>query len=163
MPAFMNDPYTWLILSFCIFAFIVYKGAKSALGTMLDKRIADIKSEIETAESLRVEAQELLAQYQRKHRDAVKDADTIIANAKKQADEVRKNAEDELEQTMARKEKQLRDRLSRAEAAAIEEIQSYAADLAVKATSEIITSKMDKKISENLIDTSISNINKNIH
>jgi F-type H+-transporting ATPase subunit b len=163
MPAFMNDPYTWLILSFCIFAFVVYKGGKSALLNMLDTRIADIKTEIATAESLRVEAQELLAQYQRKHRDAVKDADTIIANAQKQAEEIRKNTEEDLSQNMARKEKQLRDRLARAETAAIEEIQAYAADLAVRATSEIIASKMDGKTSEKLIDTSISNMNKNIH
>lgn len=163
MPDFLLDSALWLLLSFLIFAVVVWRMGKSALLSILDNRIKEIREEIETAENLRVEAQELLAQYQRKHRDAVKDADQIIANAKKNADEIRTQAEKDLTENIERKEQQLRDRLSRAEQAAIQEIQNYAADLAIKATTEIITDKLDKKTSTSLLDTSIKNISNNMH
>ena len=41
---------------------------------------------------------------------------------------------------------------------AVQEIRAYAAELAVKATTEIIAKQMDKKTNENLIDQSIKNI-----
>ncbi len=163
MDALLNDSAIWLLCSFVIFAFLLWQKGKGAVVALLDKRIAEIKSELETAENLRVEAQELLAQYQRKHRDAVKDADKIIANAQASADEIRRKAEQDLSESLTRKEQQLRDRLTRAEQSAIQEIQEYAADLAIKATSEIIAGKLDKKTSEGLLDDSVKNISKNIH
>jgi len=163
MSDFLHDPSIWLLFSFLIFAAIIWKMGSSAFTALLDKRIAEIKEEIETAENLRVEAQELLAQYQRKHRDAVKDAEQIILNAQRHADEIRKQAEKDLAENLERKEQQLRDRLSRAEQSAIQEIQNYAADLAIKATTEIIADKLDKKTSEKLVNDSITNISKNMH
>lgn len=163
MGALLNDPAIWLLCSFLIFAVLVYRKGKDTVLAMLDKRIDEIKAELETAENLRVEAQELLAQYQRKHRDAVKDADMIIANAEKSAGETLKKAESDLAEGLARKEQQLRDRLTNAEQAAIQEIQVYAADLAIKATTEIIIGKLDKKTSEGLLDASIGGLSKNIH
>ena len=47
---------------------------------IIDAKIDSIKNEIENAESIRVEAQELLAQYERKQRDADKEAEEIVKN-----------------------------------------------------------------------------------
>lgn len=163
MLEFFQDTNTWITISFVVFAFIVFKGGKGALLGMLDSRIAQIKQEIEMAENLRVEAQELLAQYQRKHRDAVKDAEEIIANAKDHAEHIREKAEKDLDEQMNRREKQLKERLARMEQSAIQEIQKYAADLAIQATAEIIAEKLDKKTNEGLVDDAIKGIGENIH
>ncbi len=159
----LGDATVWLLLSFIIFSVIVWRAGKQAFLNLLDNRIENIRSEIETAENLRVEAQELLAQYQRKHRDAVKDAEDIIANAQTHADEIRKKAEEELEEIMARREKQLKERLDRMEKSAATEIQKYAADLAIKATTEIIAGQLDKKANEKLVDQAIKDVGSNIH
>ena len=59
--AFLNEATNWVLISFVIFAIGFWKlGLKQMLGK-LDRRIEEIRKEIETAESLRVEAQELLA------------------------------------------------------------------------------------------------------
>ena len=71
----LHDASLWLLLSFIIFAGVVFKFGKGALLKMLDDRITGIREEIETAENLRVEAKEMLAQYQRKHKDATKDVE----------------------------------------------------------------------------------------
>lgn len=163
MDKIIHDPTAWLAISFVLFLFILVKKGRGALLGMLDNRIESIRSEIETAENLRVEAQELLAQYQRKHRDAVKDAEQIIANAEKRAEEITKEAEAELKEISSRREKQLKERLARMEQSAIAEIQKYAADLAIKATAEIISDHLDKKQNASLVDQAIKDLPGNIH
>jgi F-type H+-transporting ATPase subunit b len=160
---FMLDTHVWYAFSFLIFAVVAWKFGLKGFLNMLDGRINAIRTEIATAENLRNEAQDLLAQYQRKQRDAEKDAKSITESAKKHAEEYRKQAEAELEETMARREKQLTERLKRMEQSAIAEIQKYAADLAVKATSQIITEKLDTRAQEKLVDQSIKDLGKNIH
>src|SRR5690349_3157058 len=113
MLEILGDAHIWLVLSFAIFVAIVWKLGKDKFLAMLDGRIQSIRDEIKIAGNLRIEAQELLAQYQRKHRDAVKDAEKIIKTAEQQAEEVRRKAEAELSETIANREKQLEERLER--------------------------------------------------
>ena len=159
----LHDTSIWFLFSFLVFVAIAWKFGKNAVIQQLDSRIEDIRKNIESAESLRVEAQELLAQYQRNHRDAVSDAKQIIDTAQKQADEIRKKAEAELDETIARREKQLQERLARMEQSAVEEMRQYAANLAITATSEIIGQQLDKKTNEKLVDASIKEIGKSIN
>lgn len=160
---FLLSTHVWYAISFAIFAVVIYKFGKPALLGYLDAQIAKVREELKTAEMLRVEAQELLAQYQRKHRDAVEEAQGIIKNAEVHAAEIRKQAEQELDETLARREKQLKERLKRMEEAAVQEIQSYAANLAIQATAEIIAEKLDKKTNETLVEQSIQDIAAKIH
>ncbi len=160
---FLNDSGIWLLCSFVIFVTLVFKFGKDAFLAMLDARIEGIREEIKTAENLRVEAQEMLAQYQRKHKDAVKDSEDILAKAKKQADEIKKKAEKDLDETIARREKQLQERLDRMKQNAKDEILEHASNLAIAATSEIIADKLDKKANEKLVDDAIKGVAKNIH
>ncbi|MEZ5813444.1 MAG: hypothetical protein R3E13_01755 [Alphaproteobacteria bacterium] len=159
----LHDPSIWLLLSFVIFASLVFKFGKGALLAMLDGRIESIREEIKTAENLRIEAQEMLAQYQRKHKDAVNDAEKILATAKQQAEEIRKKAEKDLDETIARREKQFQERLERMKQNAKDEILEHASNLAIAATSEIIADKLDKKANEKLVDAAIKGVSKNIH
>ena len=159
----LADTSVWLVFSFVIFVYILYKFGKNAITSMLDQRFESIRQDIESAVYLRIEALELLAQYERNHRDAVKESESIIANAEKHATQIKKDAEADLAESMERREKQLQERLDRMKHGAIAEIQSYAATLAIEATKEIITSELDKKANEKLVDESIQNIGKNLH
>jgi len=159
----LQDTNVWLIFSFLILCFIMVKYGKNAVTNMLDNRIDVIKTELQTAESLRVEAQELLAQYQRKQRDAEQEAETIIAKAEKHALEIRKLAEAQLAETLERREQQLKDRLAQMEHSAIQEIREHAANLAVQATAQIISEKMDKKATDRLMQDAVTAVAKNIH
>lgn len=160
MAELLQDANFWLLGSFLIFGFICYRFGKSALIGMLDARIQTIRQELQTAENLRVEAQELLAQYQRKHRDAVKEAESIVSKAEKQALEIRKQAEATLGENMARREAQLKERVRNMEQAAINEIQQYAANLSINATAQIIAEKLDPKVGSTLVERSIASVKK---
>ncbi len=161
--ALLADGYTWYTISFLIFAFIIFKLGMPVVNAALDKRIEGIKKDLNEAENLRIEAQEMLAQYQRKHRDAVQESEEIIAVARESAESYRANAEAEMKELMDRREDQLEDRLKRMEQNAISEIQAYAADLAMGAATQIIIDKLDKKTNAKLVEQSIANVEANIH
>ncbi len=154
----LHDATVWVLISFLIFVGLAWRFAKAGLLGKLDGRIAEIKKEIAEAESLRLEAQELLALYQRKHRDAAKEAAEIVASARKHADKIAKEAQKEIEETIARREQQLKERLRRMEETAIAEIKAHAAALAVKATAEIISDKLDQAANDRLVTQTITQL-----
>lgn len=155
---FLTDATNWVFVSFCIFALLFIKfGLDSVLGK-LDGRIDEIKEELATAEKLRLEAQELLNSYQAKHRDAMKEAAEIVARAKQQAEVMQAKAQEDLRETMARREKQLQDRLARIEAAAEAELRKQTAELALKASEELIRKSLDAKGQSSLVEKSIAGL-----
>lgn len=160
---FLQDTNVWVAFSFIAFMILAFKFGKTSVLNMLDEKIEAIKTELETAESLRVEAKELLAQYQRKQRDAMKESEQIVATAKTQAEEFQKQSENDLQDLMDRRELQLEARLTRMEESAIKEMHDYAGNLAINAASKLIADTLDKKTDEALIEKSIANISKNIH
>lgn len=157
------DAKVWYLVSFLMFFGILWRFGKPAFLNFVDQRIEAIREEIETAENLRVEAQSMLAQYQRKHKDAVKDAQHIIDTAKQQAEQIQIQAEKDLDETIDRREKQLAERLERMEETAKEEIRQYAAALAMNTTSEIIAKELDKKTNDKLVNIAIQGAAENLH
>lgn len=145
----------WIAASFVVFVVLAIKfGGKGVLAA-LDNKIATIRSEIETAQRLKDEAQELLAEFKTKQQDAEKTAAHIIEQARASACAVREAAEADLAETMQRREQQLAERLKRIEEKAIADIQNHAADLALQATREIVAKTLDEKASTKLIDQAI--------
>ena len=161
--ALSHDTNLWVMASFIIFAVIVAKGAKGFFENTLDARIEEIKNELTTAENLHVEAQELLAQYQRKHTNAVAEADEIIANAEVYAAKIRKQAKKDQREAMDRRETQLAERLVRMKDNAIVEIQRHAAELAVDATRAIIVQDFDKKADKSFTDLALKDVKSQVH
>lgn len=158
MELLAHDTGIWVAISFALFAAFAYKMGRKSIVSALDSRIEEVKGEIENAERLRVEAQELLAQYQRKQRDAEKEASDMLDRAKEQAQQLKKTAETDLKEVMARRETQLAERLKRIEENAIADIQNHAAELAVAATAEMIAKTLDEKTNKSLNEATIQKL-----
>lgn len=163
MMALFQDTTFWVLIAFVIFAgFFIRYGKDKALA-MLDDKILSIKNELETAENLRVEAQELLAEYQRKHKDAMSEAAGIIARAKDHAEAMRLKAEEDLADTMKRREAQLEEKLQRIEQNASMEIKAYTAQIAVNAAKEILTEKIDAKADKEIVSNTLNTVSKTLN
>jgi len=163
MMDLFQDSNFWVLISFVIFMGVAWKYGKDAALGKLDGKINAIRTELEQAEKIRVDAQELLAEYQRKHKDALSEAETIIAVAKKHAEDIRQKAEEDMERTQARREAQLAEKLSRIEQDAVQEIQTYTAAIAVNAARDVLTDKMDAKSDKDIIATIMSNVPKTLN
>ena len=90
---FLQDPAFWAAVAFVIFIAATAKPISRLLTAGLDKRADKIRSDLEEAEKLREEAQDLLASYQRKQRDALAEAAAIIAHAGEEAARLAAEAE----------------------------------------------------------------------
>lgn len=159
----LQDATFWVLLSFIIFCFGFYRFGWPTVTAMLDGKIERIRKELHDAEALRLEAQDLLVQYQRKHRDAMQEAEDIAANARAQAETMRAKMEADLADMMARREKQLAERLARLEQEAQAEIKAAATRLALQAAENIIRQSLDAKGQAALVDKTIADLSKTLN
>jgi len=155
--SFFADPHVWVLFAAIIFAVIAWKKGRVPLLKMLDSRSARIRAELEEAERLKNEAQALLDDYQKKHRDAVKTAQQIIDNAKESAVALQKESEQKLTESMRRREALLLERIARAEASAVQELRHQAADIAANAAEKLLADAMGKRGGK-LVDEAIEDL-----
>ena len=81
------SPDFWVAVSFLIFIGILVKmGVPSLITKALDDRADAVRKELDQARRLREEAQDLLADYQRKQRAADEEAKAIIEQARREAE-----------------------------------------------------------------------------
>lgn len=154
------DPTFWVAAAFIIFVALAIKplGVHRQMFAALDKRGQRIGKEIEEAEALREEAQKLLADYKRKQRDAVKEAEEIVAHAKAEAGRLREQAQKDLEASLQRREQAAMEKIAQAEAQALQEIRNQAVDVALAATARLISDNLDQAKSASLVDEAIGDL-----
>ena len=158
-----ENPHTWVYLGFFLFAALVGPKLWKALAQLLDRRSLKIKSDLDEAQKLKDEAQALLAEYQRKQRDAMREAEEIISNAKALAQRQIKDAGKKLEENLARREKASLEKIAQAEATALAEVRREAVDVATAAAAQVIRSQIDGPRGSALIDQAIAEVEKKLH
>ncbi len=140
----LQDTSFWVLVAFVIvIGIFIRAGVHKAIASGLDKRAQKIADEINEARKMREEAQEILAQYQRRARDAEEEAAAIVEQAKTDAKRMAAEARDKINEQMERRAKAAEAKIARAEAQALSEVRSQAADLAVAAAAGIIRERMN--------------------
>lgn len=156
---------TTFLVACAFILFFVFFGKKlgGAMSTMLDDRAQKISDEIEEATRLREEAQELLASFEKKQHEALKEAEDIVKGAKDEAERLAVEAAANLEKSLKRSEQMAKDRIQQAEAQAIAEVKAQAVDLAMAAAKTILETDAGGKKADALIDQSIKDIEGKLH
>lgn len=156
--SFFEKPDTWILVAFIIFIAAVYRPASKAITGKLDGRTEAIKSELDEAQRLREEAQHTLAEYQRKQRDALAEAEGIIAEAREEARRIEENVQARTEDTLKRREQQALDMIAAAEARAVADVRALAADIAIDATQRILTETVEGQKGDELVNEAIREV-----
>jgi len=151
MSEFQFGPSEAVAVAFVIFVILVLWKGMSKITVGLDKRADDIRAQLDEAQKLREEAQAALAGYQRQQRDALAEAEEIIAHAKEEAERLKKDAAATLEATLKRREEQAVDRIAQAEAKALQDVRNQAVDLAIAASGKLIGDAMSADVQGRLI------------
>ncbi len=153
------EPEFWVAVAFVAFVGIVlYYRVPNRVTDALDARGAAIKKEIEEAQRLREEAQALLASYRRKQRDAEKEVENIVSEARAEAERLASETRKALEAQLARRTKLAEQRIARAEAEALSDVRALAAEVAIGAARRLIEERLDEKKSRALLDGAIKEI-----
>jgi F-type H+-transporting ATPase subunit b len=160
---FYTEAHFWVDVAFILVVALVYRPVSRAIAAALDARAAKIRARLDEAHKLREEAQEMLATYQRKQRDAMKEAEDIIAHAKSEAERLAVQAAKDLEESVKRREKMALDRIAQAEAQAVRDVQNLAVDVAITATRKVIGESLSTVQSAALVDTAIQDLSAKFH
>ncbi|MEM9169087.1 MAG: F0F1 ATP synthase subunit B [Pseudomonadota bacterium] len=138
-------------------------GVHKTVAKALDERAQKIADELDQARRLREEAQETLAQYQRRQRDAEEEAQAIIDQAKKDARRLAEETRDKINGQIERRIKAAEDKIARAEAQALADVRGQTADLAVETAREIVKARVDKRAHAALVDKAITELRAKLH
>jgi F-type H+-transporting ATPase subunit b len=163
MSEIFQSPTFWEAVAFIVFLGIVLRFGYRPVADMLDARAEKIKNELDEARVLHEDAQTLLANYQRKQRDAEKEAKRIVEQAKEEAERLRAKAEADLQETLERREQAAIDKIARAEAQALQDVRDNAIDAAVVAARTLIAENLDEAKSAALIDEAIAGLGTKLH
>ena len=153
------DATFWALVALILFFVVIawYK-VPAMITKSLDDRAAKIRDELNEARRLREEAQSLLADYQRKRREAEGEAESIVAEAKDEAERLTHETNAALEDMIVRRTKAAEAKIAQAESQAIAEVRARAADVAISAAEKILAKKVTGKVADKLLDKSIKDV-----
>ncbi|MEL6920071.1 MAG: F0F1 ATP synthase subunit B [Pseudomonadota bacterium] len=160
----MFDATTWAFIGLIIFlALIVYLKVPGFITKALDDRADKIRNELEEARRLREEAQQMLAEYQRKRQDAEKEAEEIVTAAKREADQIGIEAKEKTEEYITRRTAMAEQKIAQAEADAVNEVRNASVDVAIEAATKLLGSKVTAKTAGDLFKDSLSQVKSNLN
>jgi F-type H+-transporting ATPase subunit b len=158
MSELLHDHHFWVLISAVILIALIWKPASRAITGALDERAVRIRNDLDEARRLRDEAEQLLADYRRQEREAVAEAQAIVAHAREEAERLAAQAASDLEQSLARRQRLAEERIAQAEARATAEVRAVAVDTAIAAAREVIASEVDERRGGALLDAAIAGL-----
>jgi F-type H+-transporting ATPase subunit b len=157
----MPEAESWVAIAFIAFLLLLaYLGVHRKAIETLDQRRARIKAELDEAHRLRDEAQALLAEFERKGRQAEDEAEAIIAGAKAEAERLAAEAKARMEEFVARRTRMAETKIAQAEAQALTDVRAAASDAAVAAAERILSMAAKGKVAEDLLAKGIEDVRK---
>ena len=158
------DATFWVGAAFVLFVgILVYLKVPGMLTGALDERAKKISDDLDQARELREEAQVLLATYQRKQRDALKEAEEIIVHAKEEAMREAEQAEKKLEEAVARRQQAALNKIALAEAQAEYEVRDTAIEIAIAAATAVVVQQVRDDRADALVDTAIQDLRRHLN
>jgi F-type H+-transporting ATPase subunit b len=148
----------WTLIAFGITLYILNKVAFPRIAEALDKRRRAIEESIESAEHTKQEADELLAEYRARLKEAREQAEDIVVRARKAADSL----QDESKQAAVKQREELLQQTRRDIEAetrrALDEIRKEVANLTVVATEKVTRKSLDDDDHRRLIEDALQEV-----
>ncbi len=148
----------WTLVLFGVCLYILKKLAFPRIAEALDRRQKAIEESIDAADRTRREADEILAEYRERLREARGQADQIIERARKTAETHERQAKEDAlatrEQLMAQTRRDIESETRRA----IQEIRGEVAQLTVEATEKLTRKSLTEEDQRRLLDDALSEL-----
>ncbi|MGH2868063.1 MAG: F0F1 ATP synthase subunit B [Solirubrobacteraceae bacterium] len=148
----------WTLLLFGISMYALAKLAFPRITEALDKRQKSIEDSIDAAQRTRTEADQLLAEYRERLKEARGQADEIVGRARKTAETHERDAEAEAKTKREQMMEQTRRDIESETRRAIQEIRREVADLTVMATEKVTRKTLTEEDQRRLVDDALSEL-----
>lgn len=148
----------WTLLAFGITLFILKRLAFPRIQAALDRRANAIAESIDAADRTRKEADELLAEYRERLKEAREQAEDIVTRARKAGDrfeeESKTEARSQREELMERTRREIEQETQRA----LTEIRKEVANLTLIATEKVTRKSLDSEDHKRLIEEALAEV-----
>jgi F-type H+-transporting ATPase subunit b len=153
------DAHFWVGVAFVVFlGVLVLAGVHKFAWKALGDAGAKVQAQLDEAEALRREAQELLAQVKQQKEAADKLAADVMANAEEEAKRMQADAQVKLAEQIERRGHLAERRIATAEAQAAADVKAAAAELAAQMAETVLTQRLAGAKSDPLVDTAIGQL-----
>jgi F-type H+-transporting ATPase subunit b len=148
----------WVLVVFVVSFLILRRFVFPAIGQALDRRAASINAEIDAADELRKEADQMLADYRERLNEARGQADEIVSRAMRAADvherEARATADAKREEMLEQTRRDIQAETRKA----IQDLRREVADLTVLATERVTRKVLTPEDQQRLVQDAISEL-----
>lgn len=148
----------WTLLLFGISMYVLAKLAFPRISEALDRRQTAIEESIDHAERIRREADQLLAEYRERLKEARAQAEEIMSRARRAAEAAEREAQDEAKAKHDQLLEQTRRDIEAETRRAIQEIRNEVADLTVMATEKVTRKILTEDDQRRLIEEALSEL-----
>ena len=150
------DATFWVAISFFIFfGVLIYLKVPQKMNNLLSNQIKEIKKELDEAEKLKVEAKNLLSDYENKIDKSKKEVQEIINLAKKDSEKTILERTEKFHQTMESKKKNTEQKILQMKENALKDIKNISVKISVEAVEHLIKNSIDKNKLEKLYTNSL--------
>ncbi len=148
----------WTLLLFAISMYVLAKVAFPRITEALDKRQKAIEDSIDAADRTRTEADEILAEYRERLKEARAQGDEIVARARKAAEMHEHDAQQDAKARREQMMEQTRRDIETETRRAVQEIRREVADHTVMATEKITRKTLTDDDQRRLVEEALSEL-----
>jgi F-type H+-transporting ATPase subunit b len=148
----------WTLILFGLTLFVLWKYAFPRIGDAIEKRANAIRENIEAAEKQREEADELLAEYRQRLKEAREQAEDIVARSRKASEaavaEATADGRAKREELVAAARRDIEAETKRS----LDRIRKEVADLTVLATEKVTRKALDDDDQKRLVEEALAEV-----
>src|SRR5918911_2176876 len=148
----------WTLLAFLTALLVLRKYAFPAISDALEKRQRLIEESIDSAQRTKQEAEELLAEYRERLKEARAQAEEIVLRARKAGEVHERESLDQARQTREELLEQTRRDIEAETRRAIQEIRREVADLTVAATERVTRKTLTEDDQRRLVEEALNEL-----
>ena len=146
------------LIAFAVLFFFTWKWVLPRFKQVLEERRAQIQGQMEQAEAIRREANELQEEYRKQLAGAREEANRIIEESRATAEQLRLDlhtkAEEESQATVARAQEEIRAERDRV----FQELRAQVGSIAVEIAARVVGQSLDERAHQRLIDEFIDEV-----
>ena len=145
------DATFWVAVSFFIFfGVLIYLKVPQKINTSLTDQISEMKKELNEAEKLKIEAKNLLSNYENKIDKSKKETQEIINLAKKDSEKTILENTKKFHQIIENKKKNVEQKIVQMKENALKDIKNISVKISIQAVEHLIKNSIDKNKLEKL-------------
>ena len=159
---FYTEVHFWIGVAFVLALLLIIKPIVQFVNKALQQRVNKVVNDIDEAVRLRDDAQNLLANYERKFVNVQKEAQQILDQGKKSLQNLQHFEMTKMKESLQNKEKETQRRIVASTEKARSEINSSVSVYSVNLARQVIDKYLAKTAKEKLVDEAIADLDKYI-